>query len=69
MVSYLKFLKIHHLIFRKPTVQNTSISKEFIDSLRDLPSISDFKKPDEAEDKCWKCNGVENVDQVLLLYY
>ena len=36
----------------------------FLQSLKDMPSLSNIKKPKEAEDKCWTCDGEEDVDKV-----
>ncbi|KAL5253156.1 hypothetical protein ACHWQZ_G013066 [Mnemiopsis leidyi] len=50
---------------RKPVQQWSNVRKEFIESIKDLPSLFNINKPAEAEDKCWKCKGEDNVDKML----
>jgi len=40
-------------------------SSEFLAALQLIPSIANYEKPAEAKDVCWKCNGEEDVDQML----
>ena len=37
--------------------------------MKEITSLADVKKPAEAEDKCWKCKGEEDVDKVSSLYF
>ena len=60
----LTIISLELLNFRRPIQQKGNITKEFLESVKEIPSLSNVQKPEQAEDKCWRCEGEENVDKV-----
>ena len=54
-----------HFHFRKVIKQQScGVSRAFQTELTKVPTLREVTKPTEAEDRCWKCDGTEDVDKV-----